>query len=85
MVTAITRKENICPDAPKNHEITHEGIAWGRVGTSRLQNMQTLRQRFGSKENFPYALREFINSHIDLPTFDEIDIIPGKTPAFSNG
>ena len=25
-----------------------------------------------SKDNFPYALREFINSRSNLPTFDEI-------------
>ncbi len=25
-----------------------------------------------SKDNFPYALQEFINSHMNLPTFDEI-------------
>ena len=24
------------------------------------------------KENFPYALQEFINSHMDLPSFEEI-------------
>jgi hypothetical protein len=24
------------------------------------------------RDNFPYALQEFINSHLDLPTFDDV-------------
>jgi hypothetical protein len=35
-----------------------------------------------SKENFPYALQEFINSHMDLPTFEEI-INNQDKPAYS--
>ena len=25
-----------------------------------------------NKDNFPYALREFVNAHMNLPTFEEV-------------
>jgi hypothetical protein len=58
MVSALLRKE---PEQTTIHPV--------KSGRGYVREPQSSKIH---KDNFPYALREFINSHMDLPTLEEI-------------
>ncbi len=75
MVSALSRKElnQKLIDQAK----TYDGLAWKKALPYRQNTAIPLYDQIANlsptnQDNFPYALREFINSHLDLPTLDEI-------------
>jgi len=65
MVSALCRKE---PEQRVTYLVT--------ASTKYAYQLNAVKPR---KKNFPYALQEFINSHMDLPDIDEIT---GKQESF---
>lgn len=78
MVSALSRKElnqNLIDQVK-----AYDGFAWKKALSVQKEitgiplSEQIAYQNTISEDNFPYALREFINSHLDLPTFEEIGL-----------
>lgn len=79
MVSALVRKED---RVPTTINLGQHDIYFRKDANNRQEITKKLREKSIKRENFPYALREFINSHLDLPRLEEIGFVPNKPLAF---